>query len=326
MTAKSQIDLELRPAELSDSELVADLETARNPEDPRDPAMQRFWWTADPAAEVRTRLIAELDGVAIAYVMARHAAWKAGVRRFGSIRIVLHPDHWTVSRHQHLIEIAESWLKSEGCETVVAMVGEKLENELRVFDARGCREVRRGRQWELDLIANRDRLLAGAELSRKRMVEQGVRILTLDKDADPNRLADLYEVWDAAEHDIPSTVPIPVTPYDEWYHLWFENPGVCSDRLWIAREGDAIVGLSAIEYPPVRGFPWTAFTGTSPAVRGRGIARALKYETIAQAIGLGSERVRTQNDGENAPILHLNAEMGYMPIDPVLELHRELSE
>ena len=55
------------------------------------------------------------------------------------------------------------------------------------------------------------------------------------------------------------------------------------------------------------------------------MARALKYETLAQAIALGAQRVRTSNDGENAPILHLNTEMGYAPLDPVIELHRELS-
>jgi len=82
--------------------------------------------------------------------------------------------------------------------------------------------------------------------------------------------------------------------------------------------------MSVIQYPPTRGFPWTAFTGTMPSVRGRGIARALKYETVRQAIELGAERIRTQNDGANAPILHINAEMGYEPITPILELHREL--
>ena len=322
--AKSQIDLELRPAALTDAELVADLETARNPEDPRDPVMQRFWWTADSAAEARTRSIAEQDGVGVAYVMARHAEWKDGVRRFGWIRVVMHPEHWTRPRHEQLIETTESWLRREGGEIAAANVGEKLKHELRVFDSRGYREVRKHRQWELDLVANRDRLLAGAELSRKRMEKEGVRLLTFDNDVHPNRLAQLYEVWNAAENDIPTTVPTPVVPYDEWYRWWFENPGIRADRLWIAREGDAIIGLSAIEYPPVRGFPWTAFTGTSPAVRGRGIARALKHETVAQAIALGAECVRTQNDGENAPILHLNTEMGYVPIDPVLELHREL--
>jgi len=322
--AKSQIDLELRPATLADAELVADLETARNPDDPRDPMMQRFWWTADSAAEVRTRLVAEVDGVAIAYLMARHAEWKDGVRRFGWIRAVVHPKHWTRSLHEQLIEHVESWLRSEGGEISVATVGVKLEHEVRVFEALGYKEVRRGREWELDLVGNRDRLLAGAEVSRKRMAEQSLRMHTLDNDTDPDRLSKLYEVWYAAEHDVPTTVPTQAVPYDEWYRWWLENPGIRADRLWIARDGDRIVGMSAIEYPPVRGMPWTAFTGTSPSARGRGIARALKYETVAQAIALGAERIRTHNDGENAPILHLNAEMGYVPIDPVLELHREL--
>ena len=286
--------------------------------------MQRFWWNADPADEVRTRSIAEQDGIAVAYVMARHAAWVEGVKRFGWMRIIVHPKLWTRSRHEQLIENAESWLRGEGGDIAVATIGEKLEHELRVFEGRGYYEVRRGRQWELDLVGNRERLLAGATLSRGRMDKQGVRMLTADSDVGPNRLAQLYEVWHAAERDVPTTVPSRVVPYDEWYHWWFENPGIRPDRLWIAREGDAIVGLSAIEYPPVRGFPWTAFTGTAPSVRGRGIARALKYETVAQAITLGVERIRTQNDGENAPILHLNAEMGYMPIEPVLELHRDL--
>ena len=70
---------------------------------------------------------------------------------------------------------------------------------------------------------------------------------------------------------------------------------------------------------------WTALTATSKAVRGRGIARALKYETVAQAITLGATRIGTTNDGENAPILRLNAEMGYTPAIPWLELHRELA-
>jgi hypothetical protein len=55
------------------------------------------------------------------------------------------------------------------------------------------------------------------------------------------------------------------------------------------------------------------------------VARALKYETVAQAIALGAERIRTNNDGANAPILHLNDEMGYRLVDPVIELHRDLS-
>ena len=169
--------------------------------------------------------------------------------------------------------------------------------------------VRRARQWELDLVANRDRLRASAEQCRKRMAEQGVRLLTLHLDTFPNRLTALYELAIEGERDVPTTVPMHVMSYDEWHHLWFDNPGIRPDRMWIAREGDALVGMSAVEYPPTRGVPFTAFTATARSVRGRGIARALKYETIVQAIALRASVIRTQNDGENAPILHIDADV-----------------
>ena len=323
--SRAQIDLDLRPATTSDSRTVADLETARKPDDPADPAMLRFWWSTTPADEVYTRLIAVRDGFAVAYLMARHRPWVDGAERFGSMRILLHPDLWSPDRYGGLVDLAESWLRAQRGSVAVIRLLATFADERRFIEARGYSEVRRGRRWELDLVANRAGLLAGSDVSRKRMQEQGVRVLKLDEDDDPDRLAKLYEMTVGAEQDIPTTVPTPVMPYDEWHHLWFDNPGIRTDRMWIAREGAAIVGLSALEYPPTRGCPWTALTATARSVRGRGIARALKYETVAQAIAFGAERIRTENDGENAPILHVNADMGYGPIDPVLELHRPLA-
>ena len=37
----------------------------------------------------------------------------------------------------------------------------------------------------------------------------------------------------------------------------------------------------------------------------------MKLETVAQAGALGVRKVKTGNDRENAPILHLNEEFGY---------------
>jgi hypothetical protein len=38
----------------------------------------------------------------------------------------------------------------------------------------------------------------------------------------------------------------------------------------------------------------------------------------------GSDWLRTDNDSENGPILHLSAEMGHRPAAAHLELHRDL--
>jgi GNAT superfamily N-acetyltransferase len=319
------LGLEMRPATMDDAEIVADLETAREPEDPRDPAMLRFWWSTRATDEAHMELVAERDRDAVAYVAAGHDAWKAKATRFGWIRPVLHPDLWSEPRFETLVAAAESWLREEQASIAVARLRESFKDQLQVLENRGYSEARRSRVSELDLVAGREKLLAGAESSRGAIEKHGIRLMTLDQDDDPDRMAKLHALTIAAEQDIPTTVPMRTPPFDEWHRFWFENPGVREDRFWIAREGDAMVGLSVIGYPPTRGMPWTFFTGTSQSVRGRGVARALKYATLAQAIALGAQRVRTNNDGANAPILHLNTEMGYRLVDPVIELHRELT-
>ncbi|HEY4889863.1 MAG TPA: GNAT family N-acetyltransferase [Candidatus Dormibacteraeota bacterium] len=324
MPTSDRLELDLRPATLDDVGIVADLEATRDPEDPRDPEMLRFWWTRGSANEVYMRLVSVRQGEAVAFVGAGHERWEDTPKRFGWIRPVIHRDLWSDAGYSDLVSTAEAWLRSESAATAVVRVREDRKNELEILDRIGYREVRRQKCSELDLGAAHDGLLAGAERCRRRMRDEGVSLLTLSEDTDPKRLNKLYEVCIEVEKDIPTTVPWRTMPFDEWKPMWFEDPGIREDRFWIAREGDAVVGLSVIGFPPTRGLPWTWLTGTSRAVRGRGIARALKYETMAQAIELGYQRVRTNNDGANAPILHINQEMGYRLVAPLIELHREL--
>lgn len=309
----------LRPVTLDDVSAIADLETSRTPDDPHDGAMVAYWWTHNPDARYALRLIG--DGV---YLSARHGEWLAGARRYGAIHLTIHPEAWNPNVHHASIEVAESWLKAEAAEVAVVKIRADFENELRIAREHGYRDVREERFWELDLRANRDGLLAGAAESRARMRRQDVDLFTLDKDDSAETVGKVYELDIESTRDIPTTVPHTMPPLDEWYRNYFENPGIRKDRFWIAQLGNDVVGMSLIEYPPGRGVPKTEYTGTSPRFRGRGIARALKYETIAQAIAVGATRVRTDNDSENAPILRINSEMGYQPMTALIELHRPL--
>jgi GNAT superfamily N-acetyltransferase len=325
MPASPRLDLDLRPATLDDVEIVADLDAMRDPEDPRDPDLLRFWWTTGSLDEEFLRLVAVRDDVAVAFVSAGHKRWEIMPARFGWVRAILHRDLWSEPAYSHLVSKAEAWLRSEGAGTAVIRVREDFDHELESLGRIGYREVRRQNFSELDLVARRDQLLATASQHRGQMEAQGVRLLTLSSDEDPDRMVKLHETMVTAEQDIPTTVPMRRMPFDEWKRVTFGNPGISEDRFWIAREGEAVVGLSFLEFPPRRGLPWTSFTATSRAVRGRGIARALKYETVAQAIGIGCKRIRTSNDDANAPILHVNREMGYRLVVPVIELHRSLA-
>jgi RimJ/RimL family protein N-acetyltransferase len=71
--------------------------------------------------------------------------------------------------------------------------------------------------------------------------------------------------------------------------------------------------MSFLRFPPAGGPVWTGFTGTVASHRGRGIARAVKMETLAQAIELGVDSVRTDNDQRNVAMLHINEDLGYTP-------------
>lgn len=320
----SEPGLVLRPATPADAALVADLETARLPDDPSDGDMVAFWWSHEPGVEKVIRLVAEKDGAIVLSIEAGHNRWEEGAAHFGWARVSLHPDGWSERVFRDAMDTAEAWLRSAECEISVATAREDFDHELAVLMELGYREVRRERYWELDLVARRDQLLAGAERCRAEMRRQEIRLMTLDRDPDPGTLMRVYELDREATEDIPTTVPIPMPTYEEWVRMYFDNPGIRKDRFWIARLGDAIVGMSLIQYPPGRGIPATEFTAVSRTARGRGIARALKYETVAQAIAVGARRLRTDNDSENAPILRLNAEMGYRPVTPFLELHRRL--
>lgn len=324
MPASHALELDLRPSTLEDAPIVADLEAVRDPDDPRDPQMLRFWWTLRSENESTTRQVAVRDGAAVVFLGAGHELWENVSERFGWLRVIIHPDLWSEQDFSTLIARAEAWLRSEGAATSVLRVREDFKDELEVAGSLGYREVRRQRNSELDLVALREPLLEGADENRKRMREQGVRLLTLSEDKDPDLMTKLHEMMIETEQDIPVSVPIRRQPFDEWKRATFDNPGTREDRFWIAREGDDVVGMSVMDFPPVRGLPWTAFTATSRKVRGRGIARALKYETMAQAIELGYKRVRTANDGVNEPILHINREMGYRLVIPIIEMHRSL--
>ena len=320
----TDLERELRPATLDDAALVADLESRRDPHEPRDPVLLRYWWQMDDEFERSMRRVLVREGSAIAFLGVAHDLWSDGDKRFGVIRPLLRYEEWSDEDFERLVGIGADWLHNEAAEVAVARVREDFPRELGVLERLGFRENRRMRTSELDLVARRDHIAAAARESHRRMHEQGIAMHPFSEDRDPEKYRKLYETMLESRRDVPRSVPDRDKTLEEWRRYWFDNPAIRQDRFWVAREGDQIVGCSVLDSPVMRGVPWTAYTGTLRRVRGRGIARALKYQSMAQAIQVGYTRVRTNNDAENPAILHINAEMGYRLVAPVIELHWSL--
>ena len=299
----------LREAKLSDAEFAADMETAIRPDDPRDPITMKDYWR-NPEENVKIeRFIAEIGGAAVGYGFQRHQLWKTP-KRYGNVSGDLMPSHRTPARIDAFFAAMEERSRADGTKTFTTWCWEDDAVRVDVVKARGFVEERRQRFWELDLVANRAKLEATAEKSRAKMRDEKIRILTIDRDTDPEKWKKLWRMSEEAVRDIPTTEPFTDQSFED-FMKWMRGPGLREDRIWIAREGDAILGVSILSYPPKRGVVSTDWTGVARAGRGRGIARAVKYETVMQAIALGVDRIRTDNDFKNAPILHINETMGY---------------
>ncbi|HKY51791.1 MAG TPA: GNAT family N-acetyltransferase [Candidatus Limnocylindria bacterium] len=303
-------ELEFREATLDDATFSADVQTAVFPTRPTDPVIEGYWWAQPDDTYVVRRWIVQRDGRDIGVAYFEHPSWDRLQVPHGDIGGELLPEHREQASLAAMLAEMESRLVADGARRIAARANEDDEVRIAAILARGFREDRRGRRWLLDLVANNERIAKMTEASRARMRAEGVRVLTLDRYADPNKYRKLWRMNEEAVQDVPTTLPNVEESFDDTMR-WLRAPGMHEDRFWVALEGDDVVGASVLEYPPVRGIVGTAWTATARRVRGRGIARALKCETLMQAIALGVDRVRTGNDGANDPILHINATMGY---------------
>ena len=306
--ALTAADLTLRAATLDDAAFASDVTTIAHPDHPEDPKLWRNWWQGEAFAMVAERFVAAHDADLVGHAFRRRARDEA--ERFDRLNAELLPAYRTSDRLDGLFALLERRAGEEGGRRFIAWAWDKDAQMIEVLGRRGYRAERRQRFWELDLRRHRERLERMAVESRERMRAQRVRILTVAEDGDPEKYSKIWKMSEEAAQDVPRSTAFIATPFDAFLE-WMRSPGLREDRMWIARVGDDIVGISMLSYPPVRGVVVTDWTGTARSVRGKGVARALKCETVVQAIALGVPVVRTDNDSQNAPILHLNASMGY---------------
>jgi GNAT superfamily N-acetyltransferase len=187
-----------------------------------------------------------------------------------------------------------------------------------MLEANGYKVDRLSRSWIIDLAKHGSRLLAERSRSRKSMQDEHIRLGTLVGAVAQDGWRRLYELTSATIPDIPATHPEPIPTYETWLSR-MQGPDVHEDRIWTAWSDDRLVGYSYLTYPR-EGDVWTGYTATDRSHRRRGIARAMKLETIGQAIELGTPTIRTNNDLENSAMLHINERLWYEPL-PGLVTH-----
>jgi GNAT superfamily N-acetyltransferase len=299
-----------RPAKLEDAELASDMITASYPELPEDPVLKRYFW-AHPRTEWRTeRFIAELDGKPVALVGWTHGPWEQVPARNCYVEVYIDRARLGTDLAMSLIERMATGAQSDGAEVLETQV---VEDEAEMIEALGRLGFERDRiekVWELNLAKHGERLVAEGQAARAKAQGQGIEMLTLADWNEPDSLRKLHALAVLTRRDMPTSYPLPPQPYESFVER-MNTPDRRTDRVWVASDAGNPVALSFLRFPPVRGHVWTGYTCTHPDYRGRGLARGVKLQTLAQAASLGIPLVLTDNDSENAPMLHINQTLGY---------------
>jgi len=299
-----------RAATLDDASLAADIMTAAFPREPEDPVLTLERWQRGREDFIWGRFFAEVDGVPVGYVEWAHGPWEQLPERHCYVDVFLDLTYMSKTLLTNIWKWLEDEAGRQGAWTLNASAGEEETEMLGVLKALGYERERQDRVWILDLQAHGARLTAEAAAAREHMEAEGIALTTVSEWHDPDSVAKLFKLSEDTRQDIPHSTPILPQPKEYFVHR-MNAPDRRLDRWWLALDGDRPVAMSFLSFPPVRGHVWTGYTCCDREYRGRGIARAVKLQTLAQAVEVGIPSVRTDNDSENAAMLHINETLGY---------------
>src|ERR1700730_562184 len=298
-------ELVYRPAGLEDAALASDLMTAAYPRLPEDPVVTRYRWERSRKNWSFGRFIAEMGGRPIGFLDWLHGPPDQDPERHCEVSVYLDVADLDVELLTSMWLWVAKQAEAAGSQVLEGYCGEDEPEMLEAMARAGFERDRQEKVWELDLTEHGDRLVREARDAQAKVAQDGITLLTVADWPDPEALKKLHVLDGATRKDMPSTFPnLPETFEDFTQRV--NSPDRPHDRWWIALDGDLPVAMSYLKFPPVRGAVWTGYTASDREYRGRGIARAVKLQTLAQAAELDIPTVHTDNDSENAPMLHIN--------------------
>ncbi|MFF5173889.1 GNAT family N-acetyltransferase [Micromonospora sp. NPDC000089] len=258
-----------------------------------------------PPGEDWTAWVAEADGRVVGWASA-YRNGQTSEPDFGEISTLhVHPDHRGRGAGTALLTAALAHLRSIGARRVLTWA---LAESLPFARRHGFTPSRQARYSALDL----------RPVPPMPETPPGVR-LRAAAEVDPRRL---YEVDAAASPSEPGDVPTDAMSYDSWHYEVWQDAGLDRAASTAVEVAGELVALSLVKRDGDR--MWSAFTGTVPEHRGRGLARLAKRAALHRAAATGVRVAYTSNDEANAPMLAVNTRLGYRPVGAQWSCLRDL--
>jgi GNAT superfamily N-acetyltransferase len=243
-------------------------------------------------------LVAVEDGevVGTAQVSLVHDSPEPGQ---GSVNVYVHPQRTGRGAGGLLLRAAEAYLAAHGATKLFSWVLAEPRN--RSFaEHHGYRASRSAHFLRLDL--------AHGTLPPLQSPPPGVELRTGADFADDPR--PLFELDAEASGDEPSDVEYEFTNYEAWLEETWRHPLFSAELTTVAVVDGRPAAFSAARSDGGTRYG-TVMTGTARALRGRGLAKLAKNDSLHRARAAGYTDAFTGNDTGNGPMIAINKWFGY---------------
>jgi GNAT superfamily N-acetyltransferase len=240
---------------------------------------------------------AERDGELVGWVYGGLDAF-APVRTAGFVGIIVHPANRREGIGSALWDVASAHLDEIGVRRIVAH--SRADDDTMAF--------LRARGFSLEATET----------------SSAVDPRTIDQPPSPPPGIELVSMSDfvndpepvyAADHESALDEPGPADfsgmTYDSWRRLIWDHPDCDHELSAVALADGVVVGTTFLYSDRETGRAGNGGTGVIRAFRGKGLGLLMKQHSLAWAGAAGITRVITQNDDTNAPMLAINARLGY---------------
>lgn len=313
------MSFQLRPTTVDEIPALAALITAQSSE-PVSPESLAREDALRPATDPYIRLGAfSPEGHLLGFAFGWHAEDMAPGEFFCRVRV--DAAHQGQGAGRAVWAATLNWCREQGATSIVSGLMEADVRAQRVVQEAGFQIVHRLFESTLNLPdwdpAPWLGLVAAVESTGIRFVSQA------ELGTSPEALRPLWAASSQMSLEVPFNEHRQPLPFETWHRLFTENPHQTADGVFLALDGEEIVGVTMVAWTD-SGALYNEFTGVDRSYRGRGIALALKVKALQWAKSTGAPYIRTNNHSVNGPMLAVNAKLGYKPEPGRLQVKLDL--
>jgi mycothiol synthase len=168
---------------------------------------------------------------------------------------------------------------------------------------------------------------SGLQGRRDRLRRQGIETVSFATVDSTRARESLYRCSMAIHRDMPHEPHVDWEDAPRATHLkmMFENPLALHDGIFVALDGEGVVGVTYLVRRP-GGDAEVGDTGVLRTHRRRGIGRTLKLMATRYAAEQGFRYVYTDNRSDNAGMLAINTELGFVPGDVIVVFEKTFKD